>query len=243
MIKVLDYLHDIIVSIKNLSYLKKKCSVGFGSRVINSHLGKKVKIGKFVNIRNSVLEDYVRIYSYSSISNSRIGRYTYVATNTVVSKAKIGSFTSISWNVGIGPSNHPIDEKLSTHPICYSPNYGFVNELTHNGFKGSVNIGSDVWIGGNAIILRGVTIRHGAIIGAGSIVTKDIPPYAIAVGNPAKVIRYRFPKSIIKELLKIEWWNWPDEVIKQNIVLFNFKPDAKTIERLWEIKELLDRNC
>ncbi len=81
--------------------------------------------------------------------------------------------------------------------------------------RGPVEIGHDVWIGANAIILSGVSIGSGAVIGAGAIVTKDIPPYAIAVGNPARVIRYRFSPDIIQQLLELGWWFLSDEKIKE----------------------------
>ncbi len=83
----------------------------------------------------------------------------------------------------------------------------------HPGTKGDVVIGNDVWIGYQAMILSGVTIGDGAVIGARAVVTKDVPPYAIVVGSPARVIRYRFSPSIIERLLKIQWWNWPLERI------------------------------
>ena len=82
--------------------------------------------------------------------------------------------------------------------------------------KGPVNIGHGVWIGDNVIVLSGVQIGNGAVIGAGSIVTKNIPPYAIAVGNPARVIKKRFSEQIIEQLLEIEWWDWSEEKIINN---------------------------
>jgi chloramphenicol O-acetyltransferase type B len=81
--------------------------------------------------------------------------------------------------------------------------------------KGDVNIGNDVWIGAEAIILSGVTIGDGAVIGARAVVAKDIPPYAIAVGNPARIIRQRFDEKTIEKLLEIKWWNWDDAQIEK----------------------------
>ena len=87
--------------------------------------------------------------------------------------------------------------------------------------KGETKIGNNVWIGDSVIILPGVQIGDGAVIGAGSIVTKNIPPFAVAVGNPAKVIKFRFSQKIIKKLLKISWWNWPNDKILLNKSFFN----------------------
>ncbi len=86
----------------------------------------------------------------------------------------------------------------------------------HNATKGDVVIGSDVWIGAHATILSGVAIGDGAVVGACSVVAKDVPPYAVAVGNPARVVRYRFEPDLIERLLAIRWWDWPPEKITAN---------------------------
>jgi acetyltransferase-like isoleucine patch superfamily enzyme len=87
------------------------------------------------------------------------------------------------------------------------------------------NIGSDVWIGDGVYVKAGVTIGHGAVIGMGAVVTKDVPPYAVFAGNPAKLIRYRFDQSVIEKLLEIAWWDFSDKKIKKYAHLFK-NPDA-----------------
>jgi acetyltransferase-like isoleucine patch superfamily enzyme len=107
-------------------------------------------------------------------------------------------------------------------PTCYIFKKEFRiadNENKDSSTKGPVIIGNDVWIGTGTIVLSGVTIGDGAIVGAGSVVTHNVPPYSIAVGNPARVIRFRFSESQITNLLKIAWWNWDDVKIKENIEL------------------------
>lgn len=152
-----------------------------------------------------------------------VGKYTYSNSNLFVEtplQSKIGAFCSIGANVVIGHGEHPM-EFLSTSPYFYLDRFGFKNKdmisydkyWTHN-LKG-VDVGNDVWIGTGVFIKNGITIGDGAIIGAKSVVTKDVPPYAIVVGNPAKIIRYRFNEQIIKELLELKWWNLEDEIIKQ----------------------------
>lgn len=94
-----------------------------------------------------------------------------------------------------------------------------------------------MWIASGANVLHGVTIGDGAVVGAGSIVTKDVPPYAIVVGNPARILKYRFDDKIIEELLKIKWWDFSDEVIKGNIELFESSITMETIQRLKELKK------
>lgn len=154
--------------------------------------------------------------------SSVIGQYTYLNSNAQVnSYVNIGKYCSISCDVIIAPDDHPINW-LSTHPFQCDPEWSNlvgVNGLHFIAPNNHTIIMNDVWIGTRAIIKRGVTIGNGAIIGAGSVVTKDVPDYAIFAGNPAKLIRYRFSKDIIDKLLKLEWWNMPAEKLKD--VIFN----------------------
>lgn len=164
------------------------------------------------------------------VSGVEVGKYTYDTINTLdfpENVAYIGSYTSINKKASIGGKNHPL-EYVSTHPMFYyqksSRQSGYRLEGDLKLDKNSkISIGHDVWIGTNAVVLPGVTIGHGSVIGAGAVVTKDIPPYSIAIGVPAKVIKYRFPQDIIEGLLKIKWWDWPEEKINKNIDLF-YKP-------------------
>jgi acetyltransferase-like isoleucine patch superfamily enzyme len=154
--------------------------------------------------------------------NFEIGDWTY-GSPTVLrwndeTRLEIGKFCSIAKGVQIllGGEHH-------LHWVTTYPLYVFLaNEETafkqpHT--KGNIIIGNDVWIGVNAVILSGVTIGNGAVVGAASVVTRDIPPYTIAAGNPAKPIRKRFEDPIIQALLKISWWDWPVEQIKEAIPL------------------------
>ncbi len=131
----------------------------------------------------------------------------------------IGKFCSIADNVTIAKSNHPIDF-VSSHPFLYEKKHGIATQNIDLKNNQMVTIGNDVWLGVNTTILPGVTIGHGAIVAAGAVVTKDIPPYAIVGGVPARVIRYRFSESEIAYLLDSQWWNWPIEKIKDNLPLF-----------------------
>lgn len=130
--------------------------------------------------------------------------------------SKIGRYCSIAERViiGVDPAGHPLNW-LSTHPFQYSKKYlSMESPLTYEGEWLDVVIGNDVWIGQEAIIMKGVKIGNGAVIGARSIVTQDIPDYAIAVGVPARIIKYRFSEEIIKELNNYPWWQLPESSLK-----------------------------
>lgn len=160
-----------------------------------------------------------RIGSCCLILGSDIGKYTYMATNNRLDNVVIGNFCSIGSNIRIISTTHPSKEFVSTHPSFFSTlnqagktfvkNNKFTEVLNLNGRK--LIVGSDVWIGDNVTFMGGVTIGDGAIIGAHALVTKDVPPYAIVGGVPAKVIRYRFDQEQIDRLLHIKWWNNSDE--------------------------------
>lgn len=143
------------------------------------------------------------------INHSKIGSFTYLGCNTLVQNATIGNYCSISHDVILGLGTHPLGF-FSTSPIFYKVNNTFKIQLTEEDifideYK-PIIIGSDVWIGARAIVLDGVTVGHGAVLAAGTIVTKDVPPYAIMGGVPGKLIRYRFSENVRNELLGTKWW-------------------------------------
>lgn len=124
-----------------------------------------------------------------------------------------GNYCSVAPDIKIFRANHPL-ENFTLHPLFYNPVMGYVKkDILH---RPILTIGHDVWIGSSAIILPSVmTIGNGAVIGAGSVITKDVPPYAVVVGNPAKIIKFRFSEKIIGKLENTEWWNLEkDELIK-----------------------------
>jgi acetyltransferase-like isoleucine patch superfamily enzyme len=160
-------------------------------------------------ISNSNVSKKSKLYPVFKVFNSNIGDFTYVARNAIINNSNIGKFCSIGPNLIAGWGIHPI-KGISTHPMFYSTikQNGITLSRTNKiqEFK-TVTIGNDVFIGMNVTILDGVTIGDGAIIGAGAIVSKDIPAYAIAVGNPINIIDFRFKDEIINRLLNIRWWD------------------------------------
>ncbi len=155
-----------------------------------------------------------------------VGKFTYGYQQFFyegVNLEKVGSFCSIAKNVTITGMNHPT-KYVTTHPFIYYQSRGFIYkdrlDLIDDEKNQKVIIGNDVWIGTGVIILPSVKIGNGAIIGAGAVVTNDVPDYAIVVGVPAKIIKYRFCEKEINLLNKLEWWNWPNENIKENTEKF-----------------------
>lgn len=164
-----------------------------------------------------------RVGRGSVVLNSSFGYGSYIGNNCIITHTTIGRFCSIASDVELVTGTHPTKEFVSTHPSFFSlhspTGETFVKECrfdehrtTSKGF--SLEIGSDVWIGHNVKILEGVTIGHGAIVAAGSLVTKNVPAFAIVGGVPAKLIRYRFTDGEISALLKIKWWELPVDTIK-----------------------------
>lgn len=179
--------------------------------------------------KKSQFQSGVKLHSNAKVINSSIGRYTYIGDRSEISNCDIGGFCSIGKEVIIGTGSHPKNWK-STSPLFYSISSQLgVNivsqDLWHSEFYTTVRIGHDVWIGSRSIILSGVTVGHGAIIAAGAVVTRDVPPYSIVGGVPSRVIGSRFTRETINELLNEKWWDLPLETIIENLDQFQRRYD------------------
>jgi virginiamycin A acetyltransferase len=192
-------------------------------------------------IKEAILKGRLRIHENCRIidgvtinANSEvvINKYTTINgpgtdINASIHPVLIGRFCSIARYVTIQEYNHPIN-RMSSY---------FINKNYFNGdiemdieSKGPIIIGNDVWIGAQCVILSGVKIGDGAIIAANSVVTSEVPPYAIVSGSPAKVVKYRFSEEIINKLLSIKWWDWPDEKMRFHRHLFQSELTLESLE-------------
>ncbi len=164
-----------------------------------------------------------------------IGKYTphtaYIISAEKTDRVAIGKYCSIGFGVVILANNgHNLttgyqDYRVATYAMATLSKTGFKSSYWLPEKRNFVHIGNDVLIGAYTVILPGVTVGHGAVIGAGSVVTKDIPPYAVVAGTPAKILRYRYSEEKINKLLQIAWWDWDEKKIKDYIDDFYGKVD------------------
>lgn len=202
-----------IKEVISLSKLQKKypnCEFYIGAKISNS------EFGNYNVIFNDVLMD-----------SCIIGDHSYVQKKATMFNAKIGKFCSIASGVSIGPGIHKMDG-VSTHPVFYLQNTPLKKKFSDKDLIKSsktTTIGHDVWIAERAILIDGISIGTGAIIAAGSVVTKDVEPYSIVGGIPAKHIKYRFDEKERELLLASQWWDLPEEWLMKNYSLFSSTPE------------------
>ncbi|CAN1484891.1 WbbJ Acetyltransferase (isoleucine patch superfamily) [Candidatus Nanopelagicaceae bacterium] len=165
-------------------------------------------------IRNSFLSGHNVVGMYSTINRSTFGSFSNIGVSSYISDSIVDRFTLIGSRVSIGGFNHPLSY-LSIGAFQWGQSleeWGYSEDFSKNFESGlrptkiQTEIGSDCWIGDNSVVLAGTKLGHGCVVGAGSVVTKDVPPYAIVVGNPARVIRFRFSEDLILRLLETRWW-------------------------------------
>ena len=179
-------------------------------------LGEQPSIHRTASVRATTFGRWCEVGARTKIAESSFGDYSYVVNDSDIIYAAIGKFCSVAAHTRLNPGNHPLDRVMLSHVGYRSSAYGLGPD--DPGFfdwrrSSPVTLGHDVWIGHGAVVLPGVAVGTGAAVGAGAIVTKDVPPFAVVVGNPARVLRMRFPDPVIADLLRIAWWDWPHQRI------------------------------
>lgn len=175
-------------------------------------LGKEPLIDPTAQVRQATLGRYTEIGARTAFTESSMDDYSYVVNDSNVIYTTIGKFCSIAAHTRINPGNHPMQRASQSH-FTYRASAYFDDAEDDADFfawrrSTPVTIGHDVWIGHGAIILPGRSIGNGAVVAGGAIVTKDVAPYTIVAGNPAKPIRRRFPEAIAERLTALAWWDW-----------------------------------
>jgi phosphonate metabolism protein (transferase hexapeptide repeat family) len=180
-------------------------------------LSEKPTIHPTATVRKSEIGGWTAIGPHCSISESTFGDYSYLAGHVNMVWTDVGKFTSIAAQTRINPGNHPTWRVTQHHSTYRRIQYGFDTAEDHEFFQWRkehrCTIGHDVWIGHGVTVIAGKSIGTGAVIGSGAVVTKDIPPYAVAVGVPARVIKYRFPAEVVAQLMATQWWDWERETL------------------------------
>ncbi len=190
---------------------------------------KKLRLN---GIRNSRVHPTSKIQSGTYLYNSNMDRHSFCGYDCDIYCTDIGSFTSIATGVVLGGGRHPM-EWVAMSPVFYQGRDSVKAKFsTHQRDPAKrVLIGHDVWIGRSAIVLSGVHVGNGAVVGAGAVVTKSVPPYAIVAGNPARLIRYRFDEATVARLAASQWWTRSEED------LHRLGPHFNNVETFLEIVE------
>ncbi|HTO37116.1 MAG TPA: CatB-related O-acetyltransferase [Brumimicrobium sp.] len=204
-------LKTLITKYKTELLIHLKYPKRYSDSSILSYVPETIQVGKNVTIKPGVT---------LSSTLQKIGNYVYIGDqSTLINVEEIGNYSCISHNVKIGMENHRLDA-LSTNPLFYKKAKGIVTEDNSLQEK-PVKIAADVLISADVVILSEVTLGVGCVVGANSFVNKDVPPYAIVAGSPAKIIAYRFEEETRKKLVDSKWWEKDINDLKKLQSTFN----------------------
>lgn len=192
------------------------------------NLSTDPSIDPTAQLKDATLGAYCEVGARTKLLEVAMGDYSYVVNDSDIAYATIGKFCSIAAMTRINPGNHPMWRASQSH-FTYRASAYFAGESDDHDFfdwrrAQRVGIGHDVWIGHGAIVLPGRQIGTGAVVAAGAIVTKDIAPYVIVAGNPARIIRPRFTSKIVDDLIALAWWDWSHDKLRAALPDFRGLP-------------------
>lgn len=188
------------------------------------HLGENPVIGDSAVIQNGRFGRYTEIGERVRFTDSELGDYSYLGHDCELMSTDVGKFANIAAQVRANPGFHPMERPTQHHFTYRRVMYGLATEDDADFFewrrRQRVSIGHDTWIGHGVVIMPGVSIGHGAVVGSHSVVTRDVPAYAIVAGAPARVLRMRFPSDIADALQATAWWDWPHDLLAERMADF-----------------------
>jgi hypothetical protein len=198
-------------------------------------LSRTPLIDPSASLKDATLGAYTEVGARTKLLEVELGDYSYVVNDSDIAYTTIGKFTSIAAMTRINPGNHPMWRASQAH-FTYRASAYFEEEADEEAFfdwrrSQRVLLGNDIWIGHGAVILPGQRIGDGAVVGAGSIVTKDVAAYTIVAGNPARLIKPRFPEAIAHRLLTLAWWDWSHDELHRALPDFRALPIEGFLEK------------
>ena len=190
------------------------------------NLGAAPDIHRTARVRDTAFGIYCEVGARTKVAECRFGDFTYVVNDSDIIYTDVGKFCSIAAHTRINPGNHPLERVAMNHFTYRSGAYGLGEDDPaffdwRRSFR--CRLGHDVWIGHGAVLLPGVSMGNGAVAGAGAVVTKDVPAWTVAVGNPARPLRLRFPAAVCDGLERIAWWDWDRDRLRTAM------PDFRTL--------------
>lgn len=187
------------------------------------YIGKNIHVEYMAELSGVQFSTHNKVYKYARLRDVTIGRFSYISRDTQVYSARVGNFTCIGPDTIIGPGEHPVKGYVTSHPAFYSSlaqSGKTFADRNHIDEIPQTIIGHNVWIGARCVIRAGVKIGDGAVIAAGAVVTKDVEPYTVCGGVPAKVIRRRFEAATESMIIQSKWWEWDEKKLAKSAPSF-----------------------